>query len=146
MSDLTADGIRERMARIRTRARGKADQLGAETRQFLDWKHYVRLYPWATVAAAAAVGYFVVPRRPTQSATQLDTADLARLARDHRIVVAPPETAKKPGLLDSAFSLLSNSLLRAGIAFAGQQVGRLLTPRPSEPDREGRHDFVESLS
>jgi hypothetical protein len=126
MTDAAVETIREQMAFIRVRAHRQADKLGEETRQFLDWKHYVRLFPWGALAAAAAIGYFVVPRRIR--VTRPDAETLAQLAREQRLVIAPAETApqRKPGMIESAFNLLGNTLLRAGIAYAGQQVGKIL--------------------
>ena len=50
--DPSIDLIRQRMARIRMRAQFKAERLGDETRQFLDWKHYIRLFPWSSPGLA----------------------------------------------------------------------------------------------
>jgi hypothetical protein len=132
MTDAAVENIREQMAFIRVRAHGRADQLGEETRQFLDWKHYVRLFPWGAIAAAAAIGYFAVPRRIR--VTRPDAETLAQLAREQRLVIAPAETApqKRPGMFESAFNLLGNTLLRAGVAYAGQQVGKVLAAQSAQ--------------
>ena len=141
MDDAAIENIREQMAFIRVRAHQRAGRIGEETRQFLDWKTYVRLFPWATIATAAAIGYFVVPRRI--SVTRPDAETLTRLARQERLVVAPEATApqRKPGMFESAFNLLGNTLLRAGIAYAGQQVGRMLTAQAGQQFEfgENRH-------
>jgi hypothetical protein len=136
------------MARIRLRAQGKAVRLTLETRQFLDWKHYVKLFPWGAVAVAAAVGYFVVPRR--LNVTRPEPRDLAELARHNRIVIAPQPQVQpqRAGLIAAAAGLIGNLLLRAGMAYATQHLGRLTStfgPSPETP-RASRHEHARPFA
>jgi len=150
-SDPSIDLIRARMARIRARAQGKADRIGEETRQFLDWKHYIRLFPWTTLAAAAVAGYLLVPRRaPMSHPTGEALLELARENQQALKAVQHPPRKPTPGILDTAISMAGSALWRAGLAFATQQVSSLVAQQFAPPDAEPaydtretpRHDFV----
>ena len=60
---LTGDEILERMAIIRLRIDEQSDEVVAQVNALSDWRSYVRRYPWASVGAAAVLGYVLVPSR-----------------------------------------------------------------------------------
>lgn len=147
--DPSIDLIRQRMARIRMRAQFKAERLGDETRQFLDWKHYIRLFPWSSLAAAVVVGYILVPRRA--SMTRSTANALSEMAKNNqeavKIVQAPPP--RRSGMFDGLVSLAGNALLKAGLTFATQQLTNMVTqslnepaPTPYESREIPRHDYA----
>jgi hypothetical protein len=120
----TADEIRRQMQFARQRVRAEVDEVVDGARQFADWRYYPRRFPWATLGAAALLGFAAVPRRLEVISPDVET--LQKLARQHKLVVDPkPSGAQKPGLIDSLLTMTGNLLLRAGIAYAGQQVGKL---------------------
>ncbi len=122
MATTDATAIRARMARIRSRAQGKAVRLGQETKQFLDWKHYVRLYPWGVVGVAAVVGYLLVPaRRPAPMEWTGPATPPVEPLR-----MPPPPVPRQPGLLSSLTRLAMNAALRSAVAYAGQAIGQSL--------------------
>jgi hypothetical protein len=151
--DPSIDLIRQRMARIRMRAQGKADRLGEETRQFLDWKHYIRLFPWSTLAAAVVVGYVLVPRRGSLSRPTANA--LLEMAKENSEAVKaarqPPPAAPKTGLFDGLVSIAGNALLKSGLSFATQIAMKAVmhalsgdqATHPAPEEREiPRHDYV----
>lgn len=149
--DPSIDLIRQRMARIRMRAQGKADRLGEETRQFLSWKHYVKLFPWSTVAAAVVVGYYIVPRRGSLSRPTANALlDMAKQNQQAVQAANPPATQRTQGMFDGLVSLAGNALLKAGLTFATQYATKMVTesltgqpsPAASEPQELPRHDYV----
>jgi hypothetical protein len=145
MSENSVDAIRARMARIRSRASGKADEIGDELPQFFDWKNYVRSFPWWTVAAGAALGYLIVPRR--LYVEQPDPKTITALAKKNRLVVTPDrkEYTRSPSMLDTAINLAANSVLRAGVAYAGQQLGKLFAPGEGQTKtREQEYEYDRS--
>lgn len=127
MSVPDANTIRARMARIRSRAQGKAVRLGRETRQFLNWKHYIRLFPWGVVGAAAIVGYLMVPtRRPI----------VAPVTEPLNSVPAPhpsPSPPQGPGLFSMLTRMAVNAATRTAIAYAGQALGQYLATQQNPP-------------
>jgi len=149
--DPSIDLIRQRMARIRMRAQFKAERLGDETRQFLDWKHYIRLFPWSTLAAAVVVGYIIVPRRasltrPTANALM----EIAKASKEAvKVVPAAPPPRKRAGIFDGLVGMAGSALLKAGLTFATQQVTKMVTDSLNEPARPNfesreipRHDYA----
>lgn len=120
----TADEIRRQMQLARKRVRDEVDEFVDGARQFADWRFYPRRFPWVTLGAAAILGYAAIPRRLEIVSPDVDT--LQALARQHKLVVDPkPSGARKPGLMDALLTVTGSILLRAGIAYAGQQVGKL---------------------
>lgn len=129
----TADSIRREMDAIRTNLHVDMDRLVVNARHLTNWKHYVRSFPWASVGVAAALGYIAVPRK--LEIRSPDREALEQLAKDNRLVVQhAPKGEERRGVLMSAANLLGNMLLRAGIAYAGQQAGRIFGEHASKDE------------
>ena len=131
-----ADELRTRMREIRGRLPDDVQGIVSGARELADWRHYVRTFPWGSVAAALAAGYFVVPRRIEVMRPDVET--LERLAKRQKLVVEPrSRVQEKPGLMESAVNIAGNMILRAGLAYAGQMVGGFLgRPADRSPPRE----------
>ena len=41
------------------------EDVSASARSMVDWKHYVKAYPWVCLGTAAALGFLIVPKRST---------------------------------------------------------------------------------
>ncbi|MCA9110738.1 MAG: hypothetical protein KDA52_12365 [Planctomycetaceae bacterium] len=120
-----ADEIRRRMDIIRSNLGGDVHGIVSNAQQLVDWRHYVRAFPWGSLGVALSLGYFAVPRR--LEITSPDAETLEKLARNNRLVVNhKPRGEERSGLVMSAASLAGNILLRAALAYAGQQVGKLV--------------------
>ena len=61
------------------------EEMVASARSMVDWKHYVKTYPWVCLGTAAALGFLIVPKRST--AIDADLATLTELARTGHLVV-----------------------------------------------------------
>lgn len=128
--------IRVKMARIRSRAQTKAVRLGEETKRFLDWKHYVRLFPWGVVGTAALIGFLLVParRRPVN-----DSIPASPVPTPSPVAASK---ASPPSLMSSIGSAVTKAAMRMAITYAGQAVGQYLAAlRPHATD-----DFSEEHS
>ena len=99
--DSRANGLRRRMQETRKQLYRDVDTLVRDAEGMIDWRRYVRRYPLFAVGAAAALGYFLVPRR--RSAVRLDAETLAELAKTKRLVLRlegdEPKTASASGTL-----------------------------------------------
>lgn len=121
----SADAVRERMDDIRRSLKPEVDQIVTRARELTDWRYYVRSHPWGTLATAVALGYLAVPRRVEQIRPDVET--LESLAKRNKLVVEPESHVQKPpGFAESLVHLAGGMLLRAGLAYAGQQVGRFI--------------------
>lgn len=120
---LTADEIQRRMAELRRSMSDDVERVRESSGTLFDWRYYVKRYPWPMMAAATAIGFLVVPRRV--EAVQPDPEELAKLARENRIVIKENAEAKpQKGLGTVALGLLANALVRAGTAYVGQKAGK----------------------
>src|SRR5271166_4270394 len=97
------DTVRARMQGIRCDIDQDLEDVSASAHSLVDWKHYVKTYPWICLGAAAALGFLIVPKRTT-----VTNADVA----------APTEPAK-PG------RPRGNATVARGVfdAFVGAVVG-----------------------
>lgn len=132
-----ADEIRREMSQLRGQLGSDVDGLAGHARQLVNWRHYVRAFPWGAVAAAAAVGYAIVPRR--LEVIRPDAETLRQLAEEERLVVEPKSSRnKRSGTLASLARMTGHMLFRAGLAYAGQQVGQVFGEQAAAaPAEEG---------
>ncbi len=129
----TVDEIRRSMAQIRQRLHQDMQGVVAGAEAASDWKHYVRLYPFACLAVAFGLGMVVVPRRRRSVSKTAEKAAEAVLAKVSGAAEAvqngsaipfkgdtpkEKEKEKKAGLLGIAFGLVSPLLVRAAQSYA----------------------------
>lgn len=57
------DDIRRQMALIRHELHVDVKDVVQTAEAVVDWRHYIRRYPWVALGVAATVGYLIVPRR-----------------------------------------------------------------------------------
>lgn len=136
-----ADDVQRQMSRIRCELNEDVDDIVANARVMSDWRYYVRAYPWVCAAGAAALGYLVVPAR--MEVISPDPKTLAKLAKEHRLIVKPEaEPHKRGGIVGPLFTLLASTLVRGLVAYLGQVAGQNLSDTavargigPAEPKR-----------
>ncbi|MBX3443937.1 MAG: hypothetical protein KF774_16130 [Planctomyces sp.] len=130
-ADLSADELCGLMNVVRRRMACEAAGVARGARQLTDWRYYFRSFPGPILAGAAFLGFLAVPRR--LEIMSPDVATLEELAKKNRLVVeTKPASAAKPGFLDSMVTMAGNVLLRAGLAYARQQAGRLFGNQAAE--------------
>lgn len=108
---LTGDEIRERMALIRLRIDEQSDEVVAQVNALSDWRSYVRRYPWASVGAAAVLGYLLVPSRAKPDAEGSDR-----------------DVKKHPAAFttDELRSVLIGAARKAATAYASKTLGSVV--------------------
>jgi hypothetical protein len=111
------------MQQLRCDIDGDVEDMAASARTMVDWKHYVKTYPWVCLGAAVALGFLIVPKR--SSAIRPDLATLTELARTGHLVVKPAPAATH-GLIDALLATAANIAVRKATAYVGQSAGRLL--------------------
>ncbi|MEZ6113913.1 MAG: hypothetical protein R3C99_23315 [Pirellulaceae bacterium] len=123
--------VRQQMENIRRGLPDEVDGIVDTARLLVDWRHYVRSAPWPTLGAVAFAGYMAVPRRLEVSSPDVKT--LEKLARKNELVVTQrPEATTRPSVIDTFVSLTGNMLMRAALAYVGQQVGKFVGQQASE--------------
>jgi len=133
-----ADRVRRDMRCIRRELGDNVEELVENAERLMDWRYYVTRYPWATVGAAALIGYFLVPRRIVTLPT--DQHSLTQLVDRIAPALSPPEKEKpQPGWFSSLISMGTGMLLRAAAGYAAQQVSKAFAPPAPEPQPVETH-------
>ena len=124
MNDLPLDdGVRARMQGIRCDIDQGLEDVSASARSMVDWKHYVKTYPWVCLGTAAALGFLIVPKRST--AINADVAPPTEPAKTgHRVVNSARAAAC--GLVDALVATIVSIAIREATAYFGPSVGTFL--------------------
>ena len=103
--------------------------------------HYIRRYPLATAAVAAAVGYLLIPKK--KQVIKPDPEMLAELFKKHQINLDSPQvSSESKGMLKSLAVMGLTWALRTGLTYAGQQLAAAAT----RTNHEGHGHADESQS
>ncbi len=117
--------IRQRMSVIRRHIGEDVDGIVQNAQQLTDWHHYVRTFPWISVASAAAVGFIAVPRR--LEVVRPKAGEIARLAKRERLVVTnQPASEARSSLASTAMTLIGSALLRGAAGYIATNIGSLI--------------------
>jgi len=118
---------------------GQAANVASSAQRLADWRFYMHEFTAPVLAAAGVVGFLLVPKKQ-QPVAHLD--ELQKVAEKKGWIVDPATVVpdRKPSLLQSGMSLAGTMLLRAGVAYAGQHVGRFFSQQTAnqtagEPQR-----------
>jgi hypothetical protein len=124
MNDPPLDNtVRARMQGIRCDIDQGLEDVSASARSMVDWKHYVKAYPWVCLGTAAALGFLIVPKRVR--AINADLATPTEPAKTgHLVVNSAPAAAR--GLVDALVATVVSIAVREATAYFGQSAGRLL--------------------
>jgi hypothetical protein len=130
------------MQQIRCEIDQGMEDMVASAHRMVDWKHYVKTYPWVCLGTAAVLGFLVVPKRAT--AIPPDLAALAELARTGHLVAEPAPAATR-GWVDTLLATVANIAVRKAVGLLGQRVASLLetaadTPPHPPPATDGVSD------
>jgi hypothetical protein len=124
------------MRNIRGSLSEHVDEVVKKARREFDWRHYVAKHPWMSLGAAAAVGFFLVPRRACCKAGNSEAVNHA-VDRVARAVQPSPFT----GIVGGILSAVSSTLAREGVTFITSAVRQLLdrNGEPLEGNPGSRH-------
>lgn len=124
--DPDVHAIRKQSSKLRRHLERDVDGLRNQAQELLDWKHYVRKYPVATIGAAVVLGYLLVPRRsPIVNVADLIPAPPAEPADNVPASTAPElnrESATVPPQSHSIVASVGEAILTSTLAFAGQRL------------------------
>lgn len=125
MDDAKTNDISQRMEAVRSELGDDVEELVESARMLTDWRHYVRQFPWACMAGAAAIGFFVVPKRIEMISPDADA--LEELAKRNKLVVkSNPKAQAKSGVSGALFSLLASSAARGAMSYVGHNIGKVM--------------------
>lgn len=111
----STDDIHRKMATIRASMNGDITGIMSNAKDLVDWKYYLRSYPWIGIGLAVAVGYLAVPRRSQSVSSDAETQQ--GLANGERRVIN-----ESPSWLTSAYGLLLPARVRLGVGLLAGQL------------------------
>lgn len=121
MAEDEADAIRQRMSELRRELAGSVHAVRRDARAMTDWTLYVRRFPWATVALAAAAGFALIPRK--KAVISPDQQALAEMVRKKQLRLNVDHKAeKKQGLLGSVVAMAAAWAAKAGMSYIGERM------------------------
>jgi len=133
----SAEEILLRMRGIRRNIRADVKKVVANTTEMLDWKSYVKSFPWTSLAIAATVGYLLVPRR--MQVIAYDKTTLENYLKEHELTVAPaPPPSPQKSLMNEALRFAGTVAFRVGMAYAtrvGMQMMESVTKATPAPEQ-----------
>ena len=121
------------MQQLRCEIDGDMEDMAASARSMVDWKHYVKTYPWVCLGAAAALGFLIVPKRST--AIRPDLATLTELAKTGHLVVKPAPAATR-GLVDALLATVASIAVRKATAYLGPKCRKITGNTPGRSLRQ----------
>jgi hypothetical protein len=124
--------VRGRLDRDTEQLVKNTEQLVKKAKEQIHWRHFVAEHPWLSLAAAAAAGYAIVPRR--SCAVTVDWKSIRK--------AMPPEVPNGPPPREPLLSGLVGNMLSIAAASAFRQVASLV----SEQVRRTVSEFVQSRS
>lgn len=119
--------LRLQMATIRRKLPDDVERIVSGAKQMVDWRHYVRDFPWGAALVAAAVGYWLVPRRQGLSSNELKMIEES--VKRHTAKKQTEEKATSAGAAGLGAvigGMVVNLATRAAINFAAQKVGQII--------------------
>jgi hypothetical protein len=122
-----ADAVRTRVQQLRCQIDGDVEDMAARARTMVDWKHYVKTYPWACLGAAVALEFLIVPKR--SRAVRPDSAALTELAKSGHPGDEPAPAATR-GLVEALLVTIAGIAAQKAIGWLGQSAARWWTKRP----------------
>jgi hypothetical protein len=121
MAEDEADAICRRMSELRHELAGNVRAVSRDARAMTDWTLYVRRFPWATVAIAAAAGFAMIPRK--KAVISPDQQALAEMVRKKQLRLNVDHKAeKKQGMLGSLVAMAAAWAAKAGMTYVGERM------------------------
>lgn len=122
--------IQQRMQQVRHDLGDEVEELVESAKDMTDWRKYVLANPWACMAAAAAIGFFIVPKRAPR--LRLSEADLQAFARQGAVL--KPQKSQG-GMRRALLSFVTSAALRGVMGYLGQRMtqGNLRAMEDAKP-------------
>ena len=134
MAEDEAEAIRRRMSEVRRELAGSVQKVSSDARAMTDWTLYVRRFPWATVALAAAAGFALVPRK--RAVISPDQEALAEMVRKKQLRLNVDHKAeRKQGMLGSLVAAGVAWAAKEGMSYFGERMRTAAKAHEARPER-----------
>jgi len=123
----TADQIQRQMQQVRTDLRENVRELGGKRREMTVWQRYVQGLPLDLLAAAALVGYVIVPTRTRLQSDPNLISEMVKLQLAQQTSSAKPSGGGiVSNLISGVAGVAVNNLLQGGVSILGKQINRFV--------------------
>jgi len=133
MAEDQAEAICRRMAELRRELTGDVREVSRNARVMTDWTFYVRRFPWATVAVAAAAGFMLIPKKKQVITPDQDT--LAEMVRNKQLRLDVDHKQEKPGMMRAVLTMAVTWLAKTGMSYMGERVRTVGAQKAHEHSR-----------
>ena len=111
------------MLEVRCDLEDDVQEIADGVRELVDWKAYVKRYPWICLGTAFVLGYAIVPRRRSQW-NSIQFANAQALANGKPLMRVSLQPQYR--IRDAAVSFVGNLLLRGVSTFVSNQTEKIL--------------------
>jgi hypothetical protein len=135
--DNQAEEIRRAMAEVRRDVDANSAEVFNHAREMADWRYHVRKYPKLSLAAAAAIGYLLVPakRKP---------ATASQFAAARAVGPGNVEAAGQASLTEQLLSTAARLVIRNGLPLVAREAMRLWQQRGGRPPEADSYSPLET--
>jgi hypothetical protein len=127
----SADDIRRRMAELRNDLSCDVREVGRSARAMADPRYYMKRFPWASMAIAAAIGYLLIPKK--KQVISPDPEMLAELVRKNQVKVDTSKASKdSQGMLKSLLVMGLTWAAKTGTNYIAHQLMNAQTKKAAE--------------
>lgn len=132
-SEDSAEAIRRRMAELRRELASDVRGVKEGAREMASPLYYIRRFPWASAAVAAAIGYLLVPKK--KQIIKPDPEMLAEMLKKHQINLDPAKATNDTQTMLKSLAVMGLTwAARTGLAYLGQQFAAAATRSEHEKD------------
>jgi len=117
METVPVNEICQQMDKVRRNLGDEVDEIVESAQTLTDWRYYIKTHPWMCLAGAAALGYFIVPKRMVVFGPSAEMIEEA-IKRSALAFKPPPAPPPKSGLTSAIFGMLTNVALRHAMNYA----------------------------
>ena len=97
-----------------------------------DWTFYVRRFPWAAVAVAAAAGYMLIPRKKAGHFSRPEA--LAEMVQKKQLRLDVDHKSEKPSMMKSLLMMGITWAVKSGMAYMGERMQRRRCQQATQRD------------
>lgn len=119
---LRADAVRVQMKRIRRDIGQGVQDIDQHMENMVDWRHYVRTYPWVCLGTAVVLGFLIIPKRSTTKRVLRSLSELAKSGQ----LASKPALSSTGGLAGGLLATAAGIAIREATAYVGRSAGRSL--------------------
>ncbi len=116
--------LQRQMRNVRGDLSEHADEAVKKARWQFDWRRFVANHPWVSLGTAAAVGYYLVPRRACCKARSAEAAgDRTEAA------VRPAQPTPLAGIATGVLGAVAATIAHEGVSLATSFLKDVFAPR-----------------